>query len=550
MAQDGTTQSKTLRDVRIRYLRQLPARVQRLEDGWRALDGESCSTVAERLYNELHGLKGSGATFGFPEISEIARELEEMLGHGGEPDETCRRHFGQRLARLRELADELAGQSPPAVDTDETPMVPVGIGRRLLIVDDDPEQAELLRLKLEQYGYEVGILQDLGQIESSLKEHAVDVILMDIVHQHDKEAGLNIISELRDHGIDLPPLIFTSARGDIHARLRATQAGGSGYFVKPVDVQALVDTLDRLVQVADEEPCRVMIVDDAASLTEYYRSVLEEAGMQVSVVDDLSRLLPLMSEFAPELILLDTCFGRYSGIDIAAMIRQDESWLRVPIVFLSGESTIERRLQAIRVGADDYLTKPIHDDYLVTSVRMRIRRYRNLRMMMERDSLTGLLDHVHIKERLDVEVGRALRQHASLVFAMLDIDHFKQINDHHGHAAGDRVIKNLSRMMTRRLRSSDITGRYGGEEFAVILPDTSITDATRLMDSLRERFSDMIHESEGRRFRVTFSCGLAAFPDFDHVQGLLEAADRALYRAKAAGRNRVEIATPDDQGQV
>ncbi len=162
--------------------------------------------------------------------------------------------------------------------------------------------------------------------------------------------------------------------------------------------------------------------------------------------------------------------------------------------------------------------------------------------MMVRDSLTGLLKHTILKERLDVELARAQRQSAQLTFAMIDIDHFKSVNDTHGHATGDRVIKSLARLLQQRLRKSDVIGRYGGEEFALILPDTNGAAALKVLDELRTGFSAHPPAVERGRVHVSFSCGIAEYPRYATASSLIDAADRALYEAKHAGRNLVLLA--------
>jgi diguanylate cyclase (GGDEF)-like protein len=135
----------------------------------------------------------------------------------------------------------------------------------------------------------------------------------------------------------------------------------------------------------------------------------------------------------------------------------------------------------------------------------------------------------------------AIRQKKALSFAMIDIDQFKKINDNYGHPTGDRVIKSLSRLLKQRLRGSDLVGRYGGEEFAVVLVDADRTMAMKILDNIRNDFSQLHHQAEGKEFQVTFSCGIADASQFPDAAKLGDAADKALYKAKHAGRNRVML---------
>jgi diguanylate cyclase (GGDEF)-like protein len=263
-----------------------------------------------------------------------------------------------------------------------------------------------------------------------------------------------------------------------------------------------------------------------------------------AVVTDPMQVMEPLIEFRPDLILMDMYMPGCSGLELAAMIRQQEAFVGVPIVFLSLETQLDRQLLALQLGGDDFLTRPIEPDHLVAAVLSRARRARNLYTFMVSDSLTGLLNHTTIKERLEAEVASARRHRLPLAHAMIDIDHFKRVNDTYGHATGDHVLKSLAQLLQQRLRKTDVIGRYGGEEFAVILPSTSADAALAVVDQIRAGFEQVRHQSEGTDFRVTFSAGVAVFPPFGDAARLSEAADKALYHAKQEGRNRVALAAP------
>jgi diguanylate cyclase (GGDEF)-like protein len=238
-----------------------------------------------------------------------------------------------------------------------------------------------------------------------------------------------------------------------------------------------------------------------------------------------------------------------TGLELAAVIRQQPIYISTPIVFLSAETDLQKHLQAMQLGADDFLTKPILGGHLVSVVTARVQRSRILRSYIERDSLTGLYNHSRIKEQLELEIIGARRKNSTLVFAMLDIDHFKRVNDTYGHHIGDRVIKNLSRFLLNKLRRTDFIGRYGGEEFAIILPDTSEENSLKVLNRIREDFVKFPHYVQDTQFYTTFSCGLASFARYRDGTSLSRAADQALYEAKRAGRNRIRLAGAPPTGQ-
>jgi diguanylate cyclase (GGDEF)-like protein len=196
----------------------------------------------------------------------------------------------------------------------------------------------------------------------------------------------------------------------------------------------------------------------------------------------------------------------------------------------------------MRTGGDDFLTKPVEPAQLVSVVSIRTERWRSLSALIARDSLTGLANKGHTYEALEAEAARALRHDTELSFALIDIDHFRAINETHGYPSGDRVIKGLARLFQERLRRSDQIGRTGGGEFAVIIPHGDNAATATLLNDVRERFSRLRYQTEAGAFHATFSGGIATLPAFGEPVALDRAAQRALREAKRRGRNRVELA--------
>ncbi len=336
-------------------------------------------------------------------------------------------------------------------------------------------------------------------------------------------------------------LACISHSGAIASRLEAVRMGCQAYFTRQLDMTSLLDTLDRLTAPPQAEAGRVLIVDDSPALATFYAAHLQEAGFVTQVVNDPLKTLEALDEQAPELILLDMNMPGASGEEVARVIRQQDAFLSIPIVFLSAESDIGRQREAMSLGGDEFLQKPIQPEHLISAVKSRVIRYRALRALMVRDSLTGLLNHTNFKERLRAEAARSKRQGRMLSVALLDIDFFKKVNDGYGHPAGDRVIKSLSRLLRQRLRGADVIGRYGGEEFAVALPDTTGDKAALVLDQIRVSFAAIVQHAGDRTFQVTLSAGVAQYHEGSDGESLIQVADEALYTAKHGGRNRVEI---------
>jgi diguanylate cyclase (GGDEF)-like protein len=313
-----------------------------------------------------------------------------------------------------------------------------------------------------------------------------------------------------------------------------------------VDWEALMRRLLLLLERSSPVRGRILSVEDDPAQSAFVRAVLESAGYEVRVCADPRRFEAELISFSPELVMMDILLPGMSGYDLVRYLRQDERYATLPILFLSTEGQVEAQIQAARAGGDDHLVKPVSPGLLLSAVAARMERGRFLRGLLERDGLTRLLTHSAFLERARATVARRRRDpRRATAWVMVDLDHFKSVNDRHGHPVGDRVLTAAAALLRRRLRQTDIIGRYGGEEFAILLDDLNVDDAVRLVDRLREEFASLEHHAADRApFRATFSAGVAMLaPDADLDQWR-KAADEALYAAKRAGRNRVLAATP------
>jgi diguanylate cyclase (GGDEF)-like protein len=258
-------------------------------------------------------------------------------------------------------------------------------------------------------------------------------------------------------------------------------------------------------------------------------------------------VLEQVRDFHPDLILMDTAMPEINGTDLAKIIRQIDEYISIPIIFLSNDDDFNKRIEALDLGADDFLIKPIKASHLMAVVRSRLERLKSLQSYMVRDSLTNLLNHTTFRSVLSKEVSRCNRQNTRIALAMMDIDHFKNVNDMYGHSAGDRVLKSLARLLKQRLRGSDTIGRYGGDEFVTLLLDCEAEQAFKIMDEIRLIFSEIkFYPNDESNLSVTMSCGISTFPEFPNAQILSDAADQALYKAKDSGRNMIKIASKEN----
>ncbi len=408
---------------------------------------------------------------------------------------------------------------------------------------NDGDYAQRIIRQMEFFGFRAAAINSTEELIEECNRQKPETIVIDVdFGEGDGPTGIDTIETIQEkHETPIPILYISESDGSIETRLRAVRSGGEEFFYRALDPGQLIEKIESYSYVNPAEPYKVLAVDDSRAQAKYMENVLEKAGMRSRVLTDPMEVINALEDFSPEIIILDMYMPGCTGMEIAKVIRQQDQLHSVPIIYLSAEEDVSKQLHAMSMGGDDFLTKPIDPKHLIATLHNRGRRARSLLALMIRDSLTGLYNHTHSLHLLENEIGRARQHGHALTYAMLDIDYFKKVNDTYGHPIGDRVLRSLSLFLKQRLRKTDHIGRYGGEEFAIILPETTLSDARNVMNEIREKFSELQQPAAGTDFTVTFSCGLAAW-EGESPQELCEKADRVLYEAKKAGRNRVNVA--------
>ncbi len=490
----------------------------------------------ESLLPALHQLVGSAGTFGELAVSNAAREVELGLrARRADPAPLTaeeRLHWVHLIKGLRTL------RAPQKVEISTTaPGVRTASAYRVDVLEDDPNICAMMVKSLRNFGYLAEGFPGVAALRDAMAQRRPDALVVD-VHLGDDD-GLTLLEALQAEQTTPIPALVVTTRDDFHHRMRAVRAGAVGFFSKPVDLPQLENRLELCFDDFRGEPFRVVAVDDDPLILARYAAVLGRAGIYVHTLVEPDALADTMSTVVPDLLLLDMEMPRCTGAELAQMIRFDERWVGLPIIYLSAESDLSRQSAALVRGGDEFITKPVPDDILVATVLSRARRARALSNALSRDSLTGLLKHGSAKEQLEQALSRAHRADKPCAVAMIDLDHFKSVNDNHGHAMGDRVLRALGNLLKNSLRKDDIVGRYGGEEFIVVLNGLSAAEAAAKLDRLRQQFSEIAFQSGENDLYVTFSVGVSDSTHFATGADLLVDADQALYRAKEQGRNQV-----------
>lgn len=291
-----------------------------------------------------------------------------------------------------------------------------------------------------------------------------------------------------------------------------------------------------------EEPrtYTVLVVEDDPHTSELLSYVLGEAGFQVFTAEDGLRALKKLDIVTVDLIICDVMMPEMDGFAFRERIVKDPVLREIPFVFLTAKATPEDQVWGLGSGADEYITKPFDPEVLVARVHAVLRRRESFARVARLDPLTQLLNRQTFQREVDRELERIKRYPAVGTLVFLDIDGFKQVNDEYGHAAGDRALVQLAKALTKDIRSVDLVGRYGGEEFVLYFPETPEPVGVRIVERMHTHFQHL-SQQDGTG-ALTFSAGLVEAPrDGTDFKTLCERADAAMYSAKRQGKARVLV---------
>ncbi len=446
---------------------------------------------------------------------------------------------------------------------------------RILVVDDIEANVKLLEAKLAAEYYDVITANDGPTALAMAASEVPDIILLDVMMPG--MDGFAVCRRLKDDPATRHiPVVLVTALDGRSDRIEGLEAGADEFLTKPIDdvmLFARVRSLTRLKQVMDELRAReasgrrIGVIAGAAAR-------LGGTGGRVLIVDDNERQAQrLMAELAVEhrpviefdpekahltargpvdLIIVNATAKSFDGLRFAATIRSDEATRHLPILAIVDPDQRHRLVKALEIGVNDLLTKPLDPQEMAARARTQIRRKRytdflrdNLDHSLElavTDQLTGLHNRRYMEGQLGALVKRAAHGGDPVSALMIDIDHFKKINDAFGHDIGDEVLREFAVRLASNVRAIDLPCRYGGEEFTVIMPGARLEDAQRVAERIRLHVAGSPFRVAGGRelLTVTISVGVATtVGESDSPDALLKRADEAVYEAKAAGRNRV-----------
>jgi diguanylate cyclase (GGDEF)-like protein len=494
------------------------------------------------LKRHFHALAGLGGTFGFPTVTSISRAAEQACNEIVATERSPSRFEVAHWTRtLDELCAAFVAVPDTALQLVASPQNDISASALLI---GSSEQLLAVARELKHEGVDTTIVSTPLRALSELAKAVPDLLIADT--QLEESAAYRIVEQLRS----LPEsetclALLVGSVSTFDDKVEAVRCGADAHFDLPLQRPALMRRAKQMIETLRHAVPRVLYVEDDPDHASYVSGVLQSSGHEVRVCSDPSAFENELVAFRPDLVLMDVHFsGEVSGYDLARYMRQDERYATTPLLFLTTEAESDARLKSIKAGGDDFLAKPAPAPLLQMAVSSRIERARILKTLLERDGLTGLLTHSALLERARIALSEAERRpEEQKALVMLDIDHFKNVNDRHGHPTGDRVLASLGALLRRRLRQTDAIGRYGGEEFAIVLHHLSEGEAVALIERLLFEFRSTEHSLPGgEKLHVSFSAGVAMVDPSEEIDSWKKRADDALYVAKRNGRNQVVAA--------
>jgi two-component system, cell cycle response regulator len=451
---------------------------------------------------------------------------------------------------------------------------------RILIVDDTPLNVKLLSAKLANDYYIVSTAENGVEALEKVSRDKPDLILLDVMMP--EMDGFETCRRLKaDPATAYIPVVMITALSDVADRVRGLAAGADDFLGKPINDLALMARIRSLLRmkilmdewrsreatalqlspVADSPPTdplnvrdsRILIVDDVQDEAIFVEQTLSPLSAHVARAGSVAEAESILASGSYDLVFSNLDLANEDGLTICSRLRTNPATRHIPILLFANPEEIQKVAKGLDLGANDYLVRPLDTHELFARTRTQLRHKRNydrLRngfeqnlMMALVDPLTGAFNRRYLDAHLPRFMQRAAEVRKPLTVQMLDIDHFKLINDRYGHAEGDVVLKEIAKRISNGVRPSDFFVRMGGEEFAVVMPETSQANAAMVAERLRQSIASkpVIIAGSPEGIKVTVSIGVAETrPELEgQPNKVFERADAALYKAKAQGRNKV-----------
>ena len=528
-------------DLRDAFIRQLPDRILAIQENWKSLaHGRWDTGGLSSLYDRLRELADLCRRHDVSQVGESLSSLESyfstFVGSQDRPSLGQLTEIDGLLRALRAAAGA-ARAALPAAAVDSV---------AVFLLTRDPNGMSDLAEALRQSACETVTFSETDDLVAAVSEATPQAIVADTALLPQLPPLSATLIRLATHHEIRIPLVFISNSNALALRVEAMRAGGTAYFVRPFDDRAVAAQIRELARPKQEAPFRVLIVDDDRYQADFAATILRKAGMETSIVNEPLRVMDVLHEFEPELILMDIYMPEVDGIELTSIIREEPDFVAIPIVFLSGEQNPDKQLSALSVGGDDFITKPISPKHLVSIVTNRVRRSRavdraeRMQRAEEADRLGRLVRERVFFDRIAkvIDSERAPTEAQGLL--CVELDRPTRLREQIGIGGVDSLAAQLGNVLLGELAPQDIMTKLGDSRFAVFVRRAAEQDVGALAERLRSKVASHGFDSSLDVTGITLSVGICLIDDtIEDPSGLVTRAGVACASAADAGGNRV-----------
>ena len=545
-----TSPGQKLQELRSRYIAGLPERMAELQDSWSRLQHVSWDPKAlDFMSHCAHKLAGSGATFRFPDITSTARVLEERLQGLREKSDASapeRQLIDEALKALERAITQASGSAQESeVETGPQEFMEPGQQHRIAIIEDDASQAEYLKNWLEQQGYSAESFEDPDAYSMRTDTHQHQLILLDISFPKGALEGVAWLERMKARIGASTPVIMMSARSDMVARMRALRAGADLYLTKPLDMGVLEKRIRQLLKGSEAARPRVLWVDDDTDLLAYYKSMLTNAGYEAETLSQPVRILERIEKFRPDAIVLDHDMPGCQGAELARLLRQDASYMTIPLLFVSAAPEARELLEQQSIGGNEFFPKPLDDEKFLKALQHHLTK---AQLIATRISLVSQRKESRSLHNLDYflsELGKLLSTLASApqeqvhYLVQASIDRQDYLRAQHGARAMASLNSRMEKHFAGQLTAGSSGCALGDGSFLFLLEASASDDGQALLDRFHKTLNSPPWSLEQATTPVTLSLGVMPLNHaLDEDRALLEV-EKICTEAMGMGGDRV-----------
>ncbi|OUD14053.1 response regulator [Thioflexithrix psekupsensis] len=416
---------------------------------------------------------------------------------------------------------------------------------QLLCLFENANKYGSLLDSLQAQNHHIQLGCDQKQLEKYLTVKPLpDVIILDILFQSKLSKKALSTMEIKAH-LNHIPFIFISEYNDFISQLKFIETGANAHLIYPFPISQLIKTMNELLM-QEKQQYRILLIEEEQPLVLEHQAILRQQGMEVQWLNRAEHLIEMLVEFAPDLILLDTTLNDIDPYQLASLIRQENAYLHIPVIFLVTRNDEEQHLAALKAGGNDTIERHAHREHLVALIDLQLSQNQRLKKITAWDGLTGLLNHDYFILHLNASLANAERAGSPVAVAILDIDHFRDFNRQHSYWTGNIVLKQMTRALKQRLRRGDLLGRLQGGSFIVALYDADYHSAQQVIENLVKELSHAEYHLAEDCFTISISAGIAYYPGHLQIEqqahfDVLKIAQEALQMAKEKGQGSVVI---------